>query len=537
MESENIPDPDDVALDAARKCVEGLAERVAADVSAAFSTPVLDACVVLRRRALQEFIRLEALLRAHKTFPRSEFRAAIAAAAKVVPLRQAVLNTKWHALLTYTSGKPDASEANVVTALVHAPEWRGVLAFNEFANNAVKLKPPPWHRDDMPLGGAQAGEWTDGDDTRLQCWLQRTAGMRVPIGVAVAAMAIVAQRSPFHPVREYLESLAWDGVVRLPTWLATYAGASDQPEEYLRRVGTWFLISAVARVYEPGCKADHCVILEGAQGRGKSTLVSCLVPQAEWFAEHNANLLDKDSYAILQGRWIMELAEMDSLARAEVGRIKRYMTTAVDAYRPVWARRVARFARHCVFIGTVNDSEYLRDPTGNRRFWPVAVGDISIELLVRDRDQIWAEAVHYYKERMQWWPHREDESLLEGEQEERLRADVWEEPIARWLDAREKEYNDRPELARDVNTVAVRIDQVLSGALQVDKADQDDRHAVRVGRIMTRLGWERQRVRSANGDNSDRDSVGKRRRVYAYYPPSTIEPNSGSPGTPGDTDG
>lgn len=536
MDIVDVPDPEDVALDAARKAVEGLADRVTADVGAAFSSEVIDACIVLRRRALSEFIRLEATLRANAEFPRGEFRAAIAAAAKVVPLRQsAAPTTKWHSLLTYTSGKPDASEANVVTALVHAPEWKGVLAFNEFANNAVKLKPPPWHRDDMPLGGAQAGEWTDGDDTRLQCWLQRAAGMRVPVGVAVAAMAVVAQRTPFHPVREYLESLAWDGVVRLPTWLATYAGAVDQPSEYLRRVGTWFLISAVARIYDPGCKADHCVILEGAQGRGKSTLVSRLVPDLSWFAEHNANLLDKDSYAILQGRWIMELAEMDSLARAEVGRIKRYMTTAIDAYRPVWARRVARFARHCVFIGTVNDSEYLRDPTGNRRFWPVKVGVIATELIARDRDQIWAEAVHYFKERVQWWPHRDDEALLEGEQEERLRTDVWEEPIARWLEQREKEFNDRPELARDVNAVAVRIDQVLSGALMVDKGDQDDRHAIRVGRIMTRLGWERRRVRSANDDNEDRDTVGKRRRVYAYYPPLSTLDATDSPGTRGDT--
>jgi putative DNA primase/helicase len=534
---DDMPDPDLVALEAARAIVDGLPERAASDVTAAFKNEVLEACVVLRKQALVEFIALEAKMRPVANFPKGEWRSAISNTAKVAAVRPgpATPSVKWHSLLTYTNGKPDATEANVVSALVHAPEWKGVLAFNEFANNVVARKPPPWHRDDMALGGSRAGEWADGDDTRLQCWLQRAAGMRVPVATSLSAMAVVAQRTPFHPVREYLESLAWDGVVRLPSWLSKYAGACEQPSAYLERVGTWFLISAVARIYEPGCKADHCVILEGTQGRGKSTLVRLLVPRGEWFAEHNANLMDKDSYAILQGRWIMELAEMDSLARAEVGRIKRYMTTAIDAYRPVWARRVARFPRHCVFIGTVNDSEYLRDPTGNRRFWPVKVSDIDTAALTRDRDQLWAEAVHYFKEGVHWWPGRDDESLLESEQEERLRVDVWEEPIAAWLVARVKEFHQLPQLARCLDDIVVRVDQILSGAIGKQKGDQEDRDAIRVGRIMTRLGWERRRVRSANDDRADRDTAGKHRRVYAYYPPETQVSAVDLPGTRGDT--
>jgi putative DNA primase/helicase len=529
IDFEDMPDPDVAELDVARARVADLPERAAADVSVAFAPDVVAACVVLRNQSLPEFIALERKLHAIKDFPRGQFRDAVRAAGKASAGESAAApggttepsgSRAWRSKLTYSNGKPEPTESNCVTALVHAPEWKGVLAFNEFANNVVARKAPPWHRDDAPVGGGKPGEWEDGDDVRLVCWFQRTAGLRVSVATALNALVIVARRTTYHPVREYLNGLAWDGIQRLPTWLATYAG-STQPEAYLARVGSWFLVSAVARIYEPGCKADHCIILEGKQGRGKSTLVQRLVPQPEWFAEHNANLMDKDAYAILNGRWILELAELDSLARAEVGRIKRYMTTAVDAYRPVWARRVARFPRHGVFIGTVNDSDYLRDPTGNRRFWPVAVERIDNDGLARDRDQLWAEAVHHYRNQARWWPHPDDESLLEEQQEERYRPDVWEEPIARWLAARMEEEGKKPAVLRDVS---VTVTQVLEHAIGKNRKDQEDRDSIRVGRIMTRLGWDRRRTRSGNEDAEDRDSAGKHRRVYAYYPPVAPTP-------------
>jgi predicted P-loop ATPase len=429
----------------------------------------------------------------------------------------------WKSQLVYENGKPKANEANCITALARAPEWKGVLAFNEFANNVVKLKPPPWWRDDIAVGAVTTGEWVEGDDVRTVVWFQRTLDMDVKLPVVMNALSVISTRNSFHPVREYLDGLAWDRKPRLQRWLATYAGANSQPPEYLERVGMWFMISAVARIYSPGCKVDHSIILEGKQGRGKSTLVKTLTPNEEWFAEHNANLLDKDAYAILQGRWILELAELDSLRGADVGRTKRYMSTPTDCYRPVWARRVARFPRHCVFIGTVNESQYLRDATGNRRSWPVAIGVIDIDALIRDRDQLWAEAVHHYRNGAIWWPQRDDEALLENEQEDRFRADVWEEPIASWLD----QWLSKPVWTPSPGTTrpathrleCISTNEILSGAIRKDVADQTPGDDSRVGSIMGRLDWTRRQSRSANENPEDRDSNGKRRRVWAYFPP------------------
>lgn len=535
-------------LEDARALLADLPARAAIDPSVVFDDDVLSACWRLRNGSLPEFFKLEQALSAITGFLKGNFREAVKARGKVevsptaklgggIPSQgtapgqstrpstgSANVNEKaatsfevdWSSLLSFTSGKVDPSEPNVITALTHAPEWRGVLAFNEFANNVVTLKPAPWFRDDAPQGGSRPGPWQDEDDVRLVCWLHRMLGLKVSVPVAMNALIIMARRTVIHPVREYLEALAWDGVERLHSWLATYALATKQPPDYLARVGTWFLISAVARIYVPGCKADHCIILEGEQGRGKSTLVQRLVPNVEWFAEHNANLVDKDAYVILQGRWLLELAELDSLAKAEVGRIKRYMTQAVDAYRPVWARRAAKFPRHCVFIGTVNDHEYLRDPTGNRRFWPVAVNEIDVDKLAEDRDQLWAEAVHYYKAGIPWWPHRDDQDLLLEEQEQRYMADVWEDTIAKMLEKRVKEEMEKPVGLRE--RITISVPQILR-TLGIEDGDQEDKHAIRVGRIMARLQWHKTQVRGVDDAEDAREENGKRRRRWVYEAP------------------
>jgi predicted P-loop ATPase len=255
-----------------------------------------------------------------------------------------------------------------------------VLAFNEFAFGTVALKPTPW-------GIVPKGEWTDHDDRRAAEWLQKQ-GILVSVEVAGQAVQTAARDHPFHPVRAYLERLAWDGTERLDHWLSTYVGA--EATEYSRAVGSRWMISAVARIFRPGAKADCCLILEGPQGIRKSTALRTLA--GEYFTDELADLGSEDAAMQTRAVWIIELSELDSLSNSEVARIKAFMSRTTDRFRPPYGMRLVESPRQCVFAGTVNHSTYLRDETGGRRFWPVACGQIDIDALARHRDQLWAEA-------------------------------------------------------------------------------------------------------------------------------------------------
>jgi hypothetical protein len=239
--------------------------------------------------------------------------------------------------------------ANAIAAFRHAPEWGGVLAFNEFALGTVALKSTPW-------GIVPKGEWTDHEDCRAAEWLQKQ-GILVSVDIAGQAVQTAARDHPFHPVKAYLEGLRWDGVDRLDHWLAAYLGAED--EDYSRAVGSRWLISAVARIFRPGAKADCCLILEGPQGIRKSTALRTLA--GEYFTDELADLGSKDAAMQTRGVWIIELSELDSLSHSEVARIKAFMSRTTDRFRPPYGMRLVESPRQCVFAGTVNQSTYLRD--------------------------------------------------------------------------------------------------------------------------------------------------------------------------------
>ena len=261
--------------------------------------------------------------------------------------------------------------ANAIAAFRHAPEWGGVLAFNEFGFGTVVLKPAPW-------GVVPKGEWTDHEDRLAAEWLQRQ-GILVSVDVAGQAVQTAARDHPFHPVKAYLQGLHWDGVERLDRWLSTYLGAEDT--EYSRAVGSRWLISAVARIFRPGAKADCCLILEGPQGIRKSTALRTIA--GEYFTDELADLGSKDAAMQTRGVWIIELSELDNLSHAEVARIKAFMSRTTDRFRPPYGMRLVESPRQCVFAGTVNHGTYLRDETGGRRFWPVVCGRIDVEALGR----------------------------------------------------------------------------------------------------------------------------------------------------------
>ncbi len=394
-------------------------------------------------------------------------------------------------------GEPHSDLSNAVKALTFAPEWDGVLAYDEFRQCVITRVPPPWDLDyDDPERTLRVGDipLADADVSRTAIWLARRAGIRVTPGIAYDALQVVSRTQRYHPVVEWLQKLKWDGTRRLDAWLSTYAGVPDS--EYSRNVGRWWMISAVARVMHPGCKADHVLILEGTQGAGKSTLARMLAKR--WFSDTPIDIGTKDAYLVLRGRVIVELAELDSLNRAEASRAKAFLSSNQDVYRPPYGREPVEMKRQCVFIGTVNHSSYLRDETGARRFWPVKAGHINVEGLKADVDQLWAEAMAYYGMDVPWYPQTDAErSLCDDEQRARYVADVWEERIVDWL-ARRK-------LKTDFDGW-VSIPEILDLCLDIKPAMQDARAEQRVAKTLISLGWSHRR-RPARLD-------AQRRRAY-----------------------
>ncbi len=204
----------------------------------------------------------------------------------------------------------------------------------------------------------------------------------------------------------------------------------------MRAVWKCFLISAVARVYEPGCKADHVPIIEGPQGIWKSSAVEALA--SPWFTDELADLGSKDAAMQTHAAWIIEVAELDSMGKPEVSKIKAFISRTVDRFRPPYGRRVIEAPRQCVFVGTTNSSEYLKDATGARRFWPVKAGKIDLAAIKRDRDQLWAEAVTLHKEGVVWWPDANTTRLAEVEQAARLVPHPWLENIEKHIEGKDE---------------------------------------------------------------------------------------------------
>ena len=358
--------------------------------------------------------------------------------------------------------------ANAIAAFRHAPEWGGVLAFNEFGCGTVVLKPAPW-------GIVPKGEWTDHEDRLAAEWLQRQ-GILVSVEVAGQAVQTAARDHPFHPVKSYLQGLHWDGVERVDRWLSTYLGVEDT--EYSRAVGSRWLISAVARIFRPGAKADCCLILEGPQGIRKSTALRTIA--GEYFTDELADLGSKDAAMQTRGVWIIELSELDNLSHAEVARIKAFMSRTTDRFRPPYGMRLVESPRQCVFAGTVNHSSYLRDETGGRRFWPVVCGQIDVDALAGDRDQLWAEAKVRFESGSVWWLDTLDlVQLASDQQEARYEGDPWEEVIGPWLESKE----------------STTISEVLEKCINKPQAQWTQTDKIRAARCLRAQGWLRYRER------------------------------------------
>lgn len=412
-----------------------------------------------------------------RAFVRDNLRRPACAEGTPTPDQAAPLDDWKQELVRSGNGALLSCVANAFLILTHRPEWRNVLAFDEFAQRPVKRMPPPFAR-------GVAGDWEGMDDSFSSFWLATRAGLTKISSVQAAEAAEMAARAaPFDPVREYLEGLTWDRVPRLEQWLADFFGAPDTP--YTRLVGRLWLVGMVKRAFEPGGKFDYMPILEGPQGKGKSTALEILAHP--WFGNTDFVMGDKDSMAVMQGKWLYEIAELDSFNKADTTRVKSFVTRQFDEFRPAYGRRILKIPRRVVLVGTTNQFEYFKDATGNRRFWPIKVLEqIELDGLRAMRDQLLAEAVERHRAGERTYPTREEqEQYITPEQDAREIADAWEEGVHRYLE--DPGIDGRPDQVSGYD--------VLTKGLKIDPGKITKEMTTRVGIVMRKLHWTKRERR------------------------------------------
>ena len=287
-------------------------------------------------------------------------------------------------------GKYEETIDNMLIIMRKDPNIKNMVARNLFSNRNEVTRKTPWTRE--------GDFWTDADDAGLRHYIEKVYGLQGRQKL-LDAYTIVAEEHAYHPVKNYLNSLEWDGVSRLENVFIDYLGSSDT--EYTRTITRKTLVAAVSRIFKPGCKFDQMLTIVGKQGIGKSYIIKKLAGQ--WFSDSLPDIKGKDAFEALDGVWIMEMGELAALRKSEREAIKSYISKQEDTYRRAYARNTTVNKRQCIFIGTTNDEEFLNDPTGGRRFWVIdsdaskRVKTVWDDLPKEEVDQIWAEAVNFFR--------------------------------------------------------------------------------------------------------------------------------------------
>ena len=321
--------------------------------------------------------------------------------------------------------------------------------------------------------------YTDTDDAATADWLSVVYGVQVPREVTAGIVDLVARRRSYDPLRDYLTGLSWDGQPRIDTWLQRGLGVEDSPLH--RRLGACWIVSAVARALSPGCQVDTMLVFVGPQGRGKTRAVEALAG-SQFFSETELRIGEIRGLQQLGDAWIHELGEMTPLLANRVDRnvFKNFLTTRTDKYQRLHAKRSGEYPRRCVFLGTVNDTQILNDPTGARRFWPVLAVQADLQWIRAERDQLWAEARMRYERGDAWHLTPTEEAELELLQRPFRRADPWEEPLSAWLNL--------PERAQEAET-SITSTRLLTEVLQRPLGMQTQADKTRLGACMVAVGW------------------------------------------------
>lgn len=423
------------------------------------------------------------------------------------PGPRVVTNTTWirHCQATANGGVIN-NLANAALGLRLDPALAGILAYNEMLCSPVV-------RSAVPGAQRQNGSFPraveDADRDAVQEYLQLAGIKRLGRGTVDQAIDLVAQETCFHPLRDDLVRLAgeWDGNLRLSDWPATYLGAASTP--YTQAVGAFFLTGMVNRVFQPGCQMDYMLILIGDQGETKSKV--CRVLAGNDYFSNTLPDLGSDYVRLcmhLRGKWVIEIPELHQFfnSRVDATKLKAFLTTQVEQYTPKFGRREAVEPRQCVFIGTTNKEVFLRDETGNRRFWPIKCGTIDIDALIRDRDQLIGEAVLNYQNGGLAYPDREFErKYFYPEQDARYEDDAWESALATWdftditrdevgkpIYHKDPQTGDLVPAPRTLLHEPYYLIEIASGALGIEPDKLAKGTEMRLSKALEAMRWRRQ---------------------------------------------
>ena len=370
---------------------------------------------------------------------------------------------------------------NAMEVLTKLPEWRNVFAFDEFAQRKMVVAPMPDTAEGK--GSFKQRELRDDDYVSVIQWFNRNGFLRAGKGTICDVVDAACMKGVISPVKHWLERMGEKAKANpqpreyLDTWTMTMLGVkpqSDDHAEYVYEISRKWLISAVARALDAGCKADTVLILEGSQGAGKSTALRMLAGE-QWFGDALPQMGTKDASDYLRGKWIVELAELSNINKAEVEIVKAFVSRNEERFRPAYGRSEICYPRQCIFAGTTNKADYLRDETGNRRFWPIKCGEINANMIKREREMLWGEAVRAYKSGEKWWLSGQVEEYARIEQENRLSADEWTGVVANYCEGRRE----------------VGISQIAQGAFEIQIKDVNRQTQNRISAILSAIGYVR----------------------------------------------
>lgn len=386
------------------------------------------------------------------------------------PLSQVARWLKWN-VERNGNGLPLTNLNNAVRVMEADPALRGLVWFDKFLNRFMT--------------GDPAREWTDADDVNLTLYMQREVGIsKMGKDTVTQAVSVMAMRDTRNCVKDWINALpAWDRKARIDTFMADVFGCDLTL--YTMAASRNFWISMIARVFRPGCKVDNMIVLEGGQGIFKSSALAAIADP--WFAEQHESAQNPKAFAeVLQGKLLVEIAEMDAFGRAEVNTIKKIVSCQSDRFRPAYGRYAADFPRQGIMAGSTNKDDWNRDETGARRFWPISCkGQANVALVREIREQCFAEALAEFHAGASWWNMPDEETR--NEQRKRYDADPWMEVISGWL------------LGRS----AVTVNDIAVDCLRIEFKDIDRARQMRIAGVLRALGW-------TNGGNKKRAGAVRR---------------------------